>query len=89
MTGVMSIKSRIDRLTQAAGRDKRADSTPPYDVAVLRTLSPEELLRLHRCALADDADVPDPRMVEELRRLPLAELIEHHRATLEYVGTAG
>jgi hypothetical protein len=78
----MSLRTRIDRLTQAAGCDNRVSSAPPYDVAKLRRLSPDELLRLHRAALATGADVPAARLVDELRRLPAEELIRQHRVAL-------
>ena len=79
----MSIRARLDRLTQATGRGKHAGGIPPYDVAALRLLPPEELLRMHRAALAD-GDAPDPRAVAELRGLPPEQLLERHRRALGY-----
>jgi hypothetical protein len=84
----VSIKSRIDKLTLAAGRDNRASAAPPYDVTALQRMTVEELLRRHRAALAD-TDVPGHRLVAELRKLPADQLIRQHREALGYAGTAG
>ena len=80
----MNIKARIDRLTVTAGHAKQAKSLSPYDPTALRLLPPNELLRLHRRALAVDGDAPDDRLVAELRTLPMEELLERHRQGLGY-----